>query len=165
MASGRNFFLKLLINHANFCVACSKELQRYLLRFNRKVQYIPSGIDISEFRRKSNHPELNEIIFIWVGVLWKKNCENLEIMLNLFYRLNMEYKDIRMEIVGDGPYFEKTRELLRRKYSAANIKLLYFKLRKRHQYANLGQYLKLKYKFNTLYFLCTCSQCILWSAG
>ncbi len=90
-----------------FCIAASRFLEQFLSEFNKKVYYIPSGVDTELFKPSSNGLGEKEIIFSWIGTFHKKEyIENIKFALDCFNKLRSRLTHIYFDIVGDGIYRE-----------------------------------------------------------
>lgn len=88
-----------------FCVAASRFLEEFLLQFNKRVYYIPSGVDTALFTPSKNGPNGGKITFSWIGTLHRKEyIENIRFALDCFCALRKKYSHIYFEIAGDGIY-------------------------------------------------------------
>jgi glycosyltransferase involved in cell wall biosynthesis len=114
--------LRLIAGNAIFCVAASHYLQEFLSKFNRKVYYIPTGVDTAVFHPRL-HPTLSPnlskakitgsegrkpLVFGWLGIIVDRPAlDNVLMILDAFSTLEKKGLDFRLEIVGGGDYMEE----------------------------------------------------------
>lgn len=104
-----------------FCVAASRFLQRFLLQFNKKVCYLPTGVDVEVFKPASKVLNKDRILFSWIGTFHKKEyIENINFALDCFTALRKKYSHIYFDIVGEGIYKNDLIRILA-EYSDPNI--------------------------------------------
>lgn len=88
-----------------FCIAASRYLEEFLLQFNKKVYYIPSGVDTELFKPPLKNSDNKKIVFAWIGTFHKEEyIENIKFALDCFRELKRKYANIYFDIVGDGIY-------------------------------------------------------------
>ncbi len=114
-ASKAHYFTREIAQKSVFCVAASRFLQDFLMQFNPKVYYIPTGVDTKIFKPSLDNLSGKEIIFSWIGTLHKKEyIENIQFALDCFSAVRKEYKNVYFDIVGDGIYRKELLELVKR---------------------------------------------------
>lgn len=122
-SSKAHYFTRQIARRSIFCIAASRFLEEFLLKFNKKVYYIPSGVDAELFRPSLNGLNRDKIIFSWIGTFHKKEyIENIEFALDCFSLLRKRYSHIYFEIIGDGIYRNNLEKIIHR-YSDQNISL------------------------------------------
>jgi glycosyltransferase involved in cell wall biosynthesis len=102
--------LRLLCKRAVFCVAASRYLLQFLKRFNRKVYFIPTGVDTKIFRPKKKVKADKQAVFAWVGfVVDSDAADNLLFILDSFDQMTKakNEKTPRLEIVGGGMHLNE----------------------------------------------------------
>jgi len=105
------------------CIAASRFLENILSDFNRRVYYVPSGVDTELFNQKINKTPNDKVIFSWIGTFHKKEyIENIAFALDCFIALREKYKHIYLEITGDGIYKDDLKQILN-KYNDTNVYL------------------------------------------
>jgi len=103
--SKAHYFTRLLARKSIFCVAASFFLKDFLSQFNKKVYYLPSGVDTGLFNVNQRHDSSKEVVFSWIGTFHKKEyIENIEFAIDCFCALRKRYNHIYFDIVGDGIY-------------------------------------------------------------
>lgn len=118
-SSKAHYLTKEIAKRSIFCIAASRFLEEFLLQFNKKVYYIPSGVDTELFSPSSNGLEEKEIIFSWIGTLHKREyIENINFALDCFQKLKEEYPNIYFEIVGGGIYRKELTEHIAKRANA-----------------------------------------------
>jgi len=98
------------------CIAASRFLEGFLSEFNKKVYYIPSGVDTDIFRPSSNSlgEDDDRIVFSWIGTLHKKEyIENIGLALCCFHTLRKRHSHIYFDIIGDGIYRESLEQVIK----------------------------------------------------
>lgn len=104
-SSKAHYFTRKIAERSIFCIAASRFLQDFLLKFNKKVHYIPSGVDAELFKPSSNILSEDKIIFSWIGTFHKREyIENIRFALDCFSILRKNYDYIHFDILGDGIY-------------------------------------------------------------
>lgn len=122
-SSKAHYFTRSIAKRSVFCIAASRFLEEFLLTFNKKVYYIPSGVDTELFKPSFNGSIKDKIVFSWIGTFHKKEyIENIELALSCFGLLRKRYPHIYFEIVGDGIYKDSLVKLISQ-YSDKNILL------------------------------------------
>ena len=113
-SSKAHFLTKVLAKKSIFCVAASRFLERFLAEFNRKVYYVPSGVDTELFRPSLSDTGSERIVFCWVGTLHRKEyIENINFVLDCFSVLRKDYGHVYLEILGDGIYRQELLRLIK----------------------------------------------------
>lgn len=122
-SSKAHYITRQIAKKSIFCIAASRFLQDFLLQYNKKVYYIPSGVDTELFKPNPNDLNKKEIIFAWIGTFHKKEyIENIKFALDCFISLRKKYSHIYFDIVGDGIYKNDLIEMLKR-LNDSNIRL------------------------------------------
>jgi len=104
-SSKAHYLTRHIARRSIFCIAASRFLEEFLLQFNKKVYYIPSGVDTELFKPFLNGSSEDRIVFSWIGTFHKKEyIENIELALDCFSLLRERYSHIYFEIIGDGIY-------------------------------------------------------------
>ena len=105
--------LRLLAKNAVFCVAANHYLQRFLKRFNRRVYYIPTGVDLDVFKKRKIKRTGEGIVFSWMGIIVDREAlQNVLFIVDCFNEITRKYKNVRLEIVGGGEYMRDVQKLL-----------------------------------------------------
>lgn len=114
-SSKAHYLTRQIAKRSILCIAASRFLEKFLLQFNKKVYYIPSGVDTNLFKSSLSDSSGKEIIFSWVGTLHKKEyIENIEFALECFSAVRKKYDCIYLDIIGDGIYRDNLFKLLDR---------------------------------------------------
>jgi glycosyltransferase involved in cell wall biosynthesis len=114
-SSKAHYFTRQIARKSIFCIAASRYLEEFLLQFNQKVYYIPTGVDTELFKPSLHGLEKGRIIFSWVGTLHKKEyVENIEFALDCFNSLRKKYSHIFFEITGAGIYGDDLARITKR---------------------------------------------------
>jgi len=109
------FLTRLIAKYADICIASSIFLKDYLLKFNKKVYYVPTGVDTDTFKPKNFFREDNRIIKLcWIGTVYHRDVyTNLKFVIDSFTFLANKYKNIFLMLAGDGRRFEIIKEELK----------------------------------------------------
>ncbi|MFC1658051.1 glycosyltransferase family 4 protein [Candidatus Omnitrophota bacterium] len=122
-SSKAHFFTRQIAKKSIFCIASSRFLEQFLLQFNKKVFYIPSGVDTELFKPSLNGLPQDKVVFSWIGTLHKKEyIDNLEFALSCFSSLRKRCAQIYFEIAGDGIYKQDLEKIINR-YNDQNVLL------------------------------------------
>jgi len=121
-SSKAHYFTWQIARRSILCIVASRFLEESLSQFNKKVYYIPSGVDTELFWPSLNGLSKDSIVFSWIGTLHKKEyIENIEFALQCFSILRKKYSNIYFDIVADGIYRDTLIELIN-KFGDANIR-------------------------------------------
>jgi len=102
-SSKAHYLTRQIARRSIFCIAASRFLEEFLLQFNKKVYYIPSGVDTEIFQPSLNGLNQDKIVFSWIGTFHKKEyIENIGLGLSCFSALRKRYSHLYFEIVGEG---------------------------------------------------------------
>jgi len=80
----------------------------YLLDFYSSYSpfYLPSAVDTEKFKPRRRVKKEN-VVLSWCGTIHRwDNVENIEFLIKLFPKIRKKYKNVVLEIVGDGYYGE-----------------------------------------------------------
>jgi glycosyltransferase involved in cell wall biosynthesis len=120
-SSKAHYLTREIAKRSIFCVAASRFLQRFLLQFNKKVCYLPTGVDAEVFKPSSKVLNKDRILFSWIGTFHKKEyIENINFALDCFTALRKKYSHIYFDIVGEGIYKNDLMKILT-EYNDPNI--------------------------------------------
>ena len=104
-SSKAHYFTRLIAKRSIFCIAASRFLEKFLLQFNSKVYYLPSGVDTELFKSSSNGLPADKVTISWIGTFHRKEyIENIEFFMDCFSVLRKKHPHIYFEIYGDGIY-------------------------------------------------------------
>lgn len=122
-SSKAHYLTREIAKQSIFCIAASRFLQEFLLQFNKKTYYFPSGVDTELFKPSLNAIDNKKIVFSWIGTFHRKEyIENIKFALDCFSILRKKYPYIYFDIVGDGIYRDVLREVVN-KFNVPNILL------------------------------------------
>lgn len=102
---------RIFCNRCNWIIAPSQEIKNFLesIGITTPVEAIPTGIDLDEFNnlkpqefREKIKVGKNEKVLITAGRLAKE--KNMEFILRSFRLILNEYENIKLLIIGGGPY-------------------------------------------------------------
>lgn len=111
-SSKMEFLTRRIAQYANVCIVASVFLKDYIRRFNKKVYYIPTGVDIEIFKPKNKFGDSDgEVKFGWIGTLYHEDMYlNLKFVIDSFITLAKKYKNIFLTVAGEGKYFIKIKK-------------------------------------------------------
>lgn len=108
---------KILLNSLDGVVAPTKKVEDVLLRYGIKVNtfIVPTGIDLSRFKQRISFEEKNSIlskygiqkdekVVVYVGRIAEE--KNLSEIISYYAKIKNEIYNIKLLIVGGGPYLE-----------------------------------------------------------
>lgn len=122
-SSKAHYLTSQLAKRSRLCIAASQFLKDFLSEFNKRVYYIPSGVDTGLFRPSLNGLNEKEIVFSWIGTFHKREyIENIKFALDCFRILRKKCSHIYFDIAGDGIYRDTLREIVN-KFNDAHIRL------------------------------------------
>lgn len=105
-SSKMEYLTRKISKRADACVAASTFLKDYLCRFNKKIYYIPTGVDTSFFEPRNNSNNGSKIIFSWIGTLYHRDMyENIKFILRCFSEVADRHDNVSMYLAGAGKYF------------------------------------------------------------
>lgn len=110
--SKAEYLCRLFAKESRLCVAASGYLRDYLSRFNRKVYYIPTGVDTNKFK-PSPCKEKEDFIFSWHGSINRPEIVSyLKFAVECFLALRGKYPFIKFFIAGGGIFGKETAALV-----------------------------------------------------
>ncbi|MCM8784125.1 MAG: glycosyltransferase family 4 protein [Candidatus Omnitrophica bacterium] len=122
-SSKAEFLTRRLAKTASLCIGASRFLVNYLIQFNKKTYYIPSGVNTEKFKPQEVNRDNSKIIFSWIGTMHRKpDIENIKFVIDCFLELRKKYENIFLEIAGDGIYFGELEKMIN-KVGEKNISL------------------------------------------
>ncbi|MFH1778055.1 MAG: glycosyltransferase [Candidatus Omnitrophota bacterium] len=111
--SKAEFLTKTIARRANCCIAASHFLFDYLKQYNKNVYYLPTGVDTTLFCL-NGEAQNNDVVFSWIGTIHRPdNVENIKFIIDCFNKLSDKYKNIRLEITGDGGYYHQVKSAVK----------------------------------------------------
>lgn len=112
-SSKMEYLTRRIAKYANICIAASRFLEDYLLRFNKRTYYLPTAVDTETFKPSSQTPDASRLTFSWIGTVYHKDMFlNLAFIIECFSLLSKKYSNIYLEIVGEGRYIEEIKRKL-----------------------------------------------------
>ncbi len=106
---------------SKYCIAASRYLENYLLQFNKRVYYLPTGVDTGFFVPTA-YKKKKEIVFSWHGSVNRVEILNyIKLIIDCFLLLYKKYPDIKLFIRGDGIFGEQLVSLIKG-YNCKDIK-------------------------------------------
>ncbi len=100
--SKAEYLTRIFARKSIFCIAASRYLRDYLLRFNKDVYYIPTAVDTDAFR-PSAPKENRNFIFSWHGSVNRPELtEYIKFIMDCFLTLYEKYPFIKLHIAADG---------------------------------------------------------------
>lgn len=117
--------LKILLNTFDEIIAPTEKVKNVLREYEvyKDIKIVPTGIDIKSFQKELSSKEREKIlnhygwktkdkILVYVGRVAEE--KNIDEIINLFKKGLNELKDIKLLIVGGGPYLSQLKELVSR---------------------------------------------------
>jgi glycosyltransferase involved in cell wall biosynthesis len=106
------------------CVASSKYLHTFLSRYNKKVVYIPTGVNAEVFKKKAFKFD-KKVTFIWTGQIWGDVMYNniLELII-CFSEVCKNHDNIQFRVIGGGDLMPKVKNLVKNNYSQLDIEII-----------------------------------------
>lgn len=112
-SSKAEYLTRQIARKSSTCIAASKYLAGYLSKFNKKVHYVPTGVDIKQFDFNLNRNNNGKVVFSWVGTIYHKEMfENLRFIISCFSDLSKKYPYAKLEIVGGGRYIKNIKDIV-----------------------------------------------------
>jgi glycosyltransferase involved in cell wall biosynthesis len=113
-SSKAHYLTRKIARKSVFCVAASRFLEKFLSEFNKKVCYLPSGVDTELFRPVPREAHRERVVFSWIGTFHKSEyVENIRFILDCFAHLRKQYSRIFLKILGAGIHGEMVQKLVR----------------------------------------------------
>ncbi len=110
-SSKMEYFTREVAKYSNACIAASTFLEQYLGKFNSHVYKIPTGVDTEVFKPQEGRIDPSKIVFSWIGTVYHQEmAENLKFVIDCFSYLASEYKNIYLDIAGEGRYLDEIRD-------------------------------------------------------
>lgn len=123
---------RLLLNKLDGIIAPTEKTKKVLLNYgiNKPIYIIPTGIDLKKFHQPIRANEKKEIlsklgvkntdkIIAYVGRIGEE--KNISEILTLLHTVTEKIKNIKLLIVGDGPYLENLKEQVYNKGLCKNV--------------------------------------------
>lgn len=110
---------------ADYTVACGKVLYEQALKYRisspSKLKYICNGLDLSKYSFNQYEREqirsglkLADDSFLWITVGRLSKVKNQTYLINEFYKVQRQYPNARLMIVGNGPLERELRNLVKK---------------------------------------------------
>jgi glycosyltransferase involved in cell wall biosynthesis len=107
-SSKMEFVTRKISGYADICIAASIFLRDYISEFNKKVYYIPTGVDTEIFKPPGTHNHNGRITLSWIGTAYHKEMqENIKLILACFSELAEKYGNVFLDLAGEGRYFRE----------------------------------------------------------
>ncbi len=111
-SSKAEFITRKLARRSVACIAASRYLFEYLKQFNKKIYYLPTGVDTDKFYPLGTGSGTGDIILSWNGTVYHREMfENICFIIGCFNSLAEKYPNIRLEIRGEGRFFKEIKEI------------------------------------------------------
>jgi glycosyltransferase involved in cell wall biosynthesis len=112
---------RIISARSRFCMASSHYLKDYLSQFNKRVYYIPTGVDLEI--SKGHNLMRDKIIFSWHGTINRREVLNyIEFVFACFLSLRQKYNFIELWIKGAGTFIKELVILIKRYNNYGDIK-------------------------------------------
>lgn len=114
--------VKVLFNRMNAIIIPTQKMKDCLIGFNIEVPLyiVPTGLDIAKFKRRITTEEKENLIkeyklenkklLIYVGRIAKE--KNIDEIIKYYSEISMQIHNLKLMIVGGGPYLDKLKELV-----------------------------------------------------
>ena len=114
--------VKVLFNRMNAVIIPTQKMKDCLLRFNIDVPLyiVPTGLNIAKFKRRITMEEKenllkkykfeNKKLLIYVGRIAKE--KNIDEVIRYYSEISTQMDNLKLMIVGGGPYLDKLKELV-----------------------------------------------------
>ncbi len=113
-SSKAEIMMRFIAKKSNFCIAASKFLVKFLSVYSNKVIYMPTGVDVDMFKPGTGDQIKPDMVISWVGTMHRPdNVENIKFLIDCFLQLVKDYPQLRLEIRGDGIFYEEVRNFAR----------------------------------------------------
>lgn len=123
--SRAEYLTRIFSRYSKFCIASSYYLKDYLSQFNKKVYYLPTGIDLEMFKANSSSKNNDKVVFSWHGSINRREIlDYLKFMLESFLVINRKYNFTELWIKGSGIFIEDLKNLLKKYNNYNNIKYI-----------------------------------------
>jgi glycosyltransferase involved in cell wall biosynthesis len=110
--SKAELLLRILSKRARFLTTPTDYLRRFLSRYSTNLYILKNTVDISKFYPNGRKINEGRILFSWIGTVHRiDNVENIKFILECFSELRQYFKNIYLEIIGDGLYYDRIRML------------------------------------------------------
>ncbi|MFH1508444.1 MAG: glycosyltransferase [Candidatus Omnitrophota bacterium] len=120
-SSKAEYLTRIIAKRSVFCVAASHYIFDYLKQFNNRVYLIPTGVDSDIFNIVSKNRE-SEIVFSWIGTIYHKEIyEDVLNAIECFEMAANHYSNIRLELAGEGQFYNYLREIVNKKNISKKI--------------------------------------------
>ena len=114
-SSKAHYFTSEIARRSLFSIGASRYLQEFLLKFNKNVYYMPSGVNTEAFKPAVKDLNNKRVVISWIGTFHRKEyIENIEFAIGCFSALRKKYSHIYLEITGDGIYRDDLRIIVDR---------------------------------------------------
>ncbi|MFC1514911.1 glycosyltransferase [Candidatus Omnitrophota bacterium] len=105
--SKAEFLTRIFSRCSRFCIASSNYLEDYLSQFNKKVYYVPTGVDLDIFKPSVSRRTNGKVIFSWHGLINRRETlDDLKFMMDCFKIVNRRYRFTELWIKGSGMFIE-----------------------------------------------------------
>lgn len=97
-----------IISIADKVVAGNKYLADYALKFNKKVDIIPTTIE-TELYKPANKPESRDLTIGWTGSF--STIKHFEMIVPVLIQLKEKYSNIKFIVIGDSTYINESLDI------------------------------------------------------
>lgn len=118
-----SLFLKLLLNSLEGVVAPTNKVKEALINYGvrKNIYTIPTGIDLSNFQKTMTKEEELKLkakyniypkdkVLLYLGRIAQE--KNIDEIINVFSNLRCQLDEMKLLIVGSGPYIDNLKELV-----------------------------------------------------
>ena len=99
----------------------AKESKKYFLLNKNKLEVIPNGVDVGEFKNLNSRGK-EELIVTMLGTLSEHKGQHLAV--DIINKVSLEFPDIKLKIIGEGSFKNELQDKIDKKGLQQNILLL-----------------------------------------
>ncbi len=119
--SKAEILLRILSKRAKFLTTPTEYLRRFLSSYSANIHILKNTVDISKFYPNGSKIKEGQILFSWIGTVHRiDNVENIKFIFECFSELRQYFKNIHLEIIGDGLYYDRI-HMLKKDYADEHI--------------------------------------------
>lgn len=114
-SSKAEIMMRFIARRSDLCIGASRFLFKYLSCYNAKVLYMPTAVDTDFFKPVIKERRDKTVVLSWMGTMHRQdNVENIRFLIECFLTVNNNYPHVKLEIIGEGIFFETVADFVRR---------------------------------------------------